>query len=855
MTFIDNVAAFGGALNCYRYSFVTFHDGINSTVIFNNSKATQNGGAIYLQKNSNVLFEGSLTVKFYNNEATLGGAINCNSKSGIVSKENPNIIFSNNNANLGGAIYIVMSNISITGQSKFKFTDNTALQDGGAMFLHKQYEVVLTDDVEIIFSFNTASDYGGAIYSRVDHSVINFNTTNIPFDNNHARTAGSSVFINVPTLCNSSCLHNSILGVSESNQQNNELSKHITTSPRKLELYKPAECINNNNMGCDSYYVKNIMLGQEILIDACMYDYYDRSTGTEEFLVSSAYSQDYYIPGSKYILISCNHTFQGISIVGNNTVSVLPFNYSMTIALYVARTSEMKSISLNLTVELSPCHPGFWYHNTSQKCECYNSTNIVFCSGSSSTIKRGYWFGSVSGKSTVAFCPINYCNFTCCETTNGYYHLSPVRHNQCMLHRSGTACGNCDIGYTLSFDSTECIPVKACTIGQTILLVALIILYWIVITVTVFVMMYFKVEIGYLYGITYYYSIVDILLSQNWFLSDNQLYTLINVISSITKITPQFLGHFCLVQGMSGIDQQFLHYMHPLAVSFILVLISCLAKRSRRLSSFISRGIIPFICFLLLLSYTSVATTSLLLMRSLTFLTVDKTYTYLSPDIEYFHGRHLVYGIIAILFTIAIVIGLPFLLLFEPFLNCKINFVKIKPLLDQFQGCYKDKYRCFAAYYMICRLMIIVIIIINSPNDFTAHYLIITTCVIMDLIHLLLSPYGDNYLNLFDSAVLHLTILVSFLSSVEFSDSFNSNLVLGTVYVLVLLPLVGLIAMKLLIHRMKIREMIVYCSTLKCRRSRNNDEIPLIDCQEQLLREVGVVVDDNMRRNAIIVDV
>ena len=567
--------------------------------------------------------------------------------------------------------------------------------------------------------------------------MFNFNTTNIHFVNNHARTAGSSVFINVPTLCDSSCLHNSILGISEGSLQNNELSKHITTSPRKLELYKPAECINNNNMGCVSYYVKNIMLGQEILIDACMYDYYDRSTGTEEIFVSNADGQDCYIPGSQYILISCNHIFQGISIVGNKTVPVLPFNYSLIIALYVIRISEMKSISLNLTVALSPCHPGFWYYNTSQKCECYNFTNIVFCSGSSSTIKRGYWFGVVSGKSTVTFCPINYCNFTCCETTSGYYHLLPIRDNQCMLHRSGTACSSCDIGYTLSFDSAECIPVKACTIGQTILLIALIVLYWIAITVAVFVMMYFKVEIGYLYGITYYYIIVDILLSQNWFLSDRQLYTLINVISSITKITPQFLGHLCLVQGTSGIDQQFLHYMHPLAISFILVLISCLARRSRRLS-FISRGIIPFICFLLLLSYTSVATTSLLLMRSLAFLTVDKTYTYLSPDIEYFHGRHLVYGIIAILFTIAIVIGLPFLLLFEPFLNRKINFVKIKPLLDQFQGCYKDKYHCFAAYYMICRLLIIVIIIVNSPNNFTAHYLIITTCVIMALIHLLL---------------------------------------------------------------------------------------------------------------------
>ena len=325
----------------------------------------------------------------------------------------------------------MMSNITIADNSKLKFTYNTALQDGGAMFLDKQFRVILIGDAEITFSFNTASDYGGAIYSRVDQSVINFNITNIHFYNNHARTAGSSVFINVPTLCNSSCLHNSVMGVHEDGLQHNELSNHIITSPRKLELYKPAYCIDYSNVECNSYYVKNIMLGQEILIDACMYDYYDRPISTEEFIVSSADDQDYYIPGSQYILISCNHTFQGISIIGNNTTPVLPFNYSMTIASYVARKPEMKTISVNLTVELSPCHSGFWYHNTSQRCECYNSTNIVFCSGSSSTIKRGYWFGSVTGRPTMTFCPINYCNFTCCETTNGYYHLSPVRDNQC----------------------------------------------------------------------------------------------------------------------------------------------------------------------------------------------------------------------------------------------------------------------------------------------------------------------------------------------------------------------------------------------------------------------------------------
>jgi len=99
---------------------------------------------------------------------------------------------------------------------------------------------------------------------------------------------------------------------------------------------------------------------------------------------------------------------------------------------------------------------------------------------------------------------------------------------------------------------------------------------------------------------------------------------------------------------MSGIDQQFIHFVHPLAVTIIIAIISLLARLSYKFSAFVSRGIIRVVCYLLLLlSYTSVATTSLLLLRSLTFQNVDKVYTYLSPDIEFFHGRHLPYVIVA----------------------------------------------------------------------------------------------------------------------------------------------------------------------------------------------------------------
>ena len=314
--------------------------------------------------------------------------------------------------------------------------------------------------------------------------------------------------------------------------------------------------------------------------------------------------------------------------------------------------------------------------------------------------------------------------------------------------------------------------------------------------------------------------------------------------SSFSKITPQFLGELCLTTGMSGIDQQFIHYIHPTAVLLILVLISLSARSSRRISVFISRGIIHVICLLLLLSYTSIASTSLLLMRSLKFHEIDEPYTYLSPDIKYFHGRHLAYGIVALVCTVTIVLGLPLLITLEPFLNRKINFAKIKPLLDQFQGCYKDKFRCFAGYYMICRLVIITIIIANL-NESLASYLLMVVCGVIALIHVTAKPYNNEIINKFDALIL---LLVIFNTGLPLLDDFDSKLPASIVFVLILLPLLTLTAISLFLHKDDIKKIAKHFA-FKASTNRNDDNVHNIQIP---MKEFDLIVDDSTRNNATV---
>ena len=836
VTFIHNEASQGGAV--FAMFYIIFKD--NSTIKFDDNRARTLGGALCI---SNLTFSGNTAVTFNNNNAILNGGALYSSNSSVAMEQNSTVSFTNNGAENGGAVFISASTLLVSEYSSVTLNNNTAENDGGAIYFNDQVNAVLKNSCTVTLSSNTADNHGGAVYSRITQNAKYFNISEINHSENVARTAGNLLYIDVAKSCNESCFTEEIAGINLS-------GKEIATSPIKLMFYYPARCINNNSIACKQYYIDNIMLGQEITINACLLDYYNNPTEVTQFKIIGENNQDYFIPGSEYASISCNHKIEGIGIIGSKPVSSLPLNYSVFFTSDATAThkSVRKNIYVNLVIGLSPCHPGFQYHNKSQKCECYNTSGVVYCSGSTSAIKRGYWFGNVNGIPTVTFCPINYCNFTCCKMTNGFYELSPVRVNQCRTHRSGTACGNCEEGYTLSFDSAECINVNRCTTGEKVLIITLTVIYWFVVIIATFVIMYYQVGIGYLYAVTYYYSVVDILLSQHTDIS-NGLYIMVNIMSSIAKITPQFLGHLCLLENMSGIDQQFIHYIHPLAISMILMIICWLARKFKRLSTFISRGIIRVICFLLLLSYTSMATTSLLLMRLLTFVNVDNFYTYLSPNIKYFHGRHLAYGIIAIIFSLLIVIGLPLLLLLEPFLNRKVNFIKIKPLLDQFQGCYKDKYRWFAAYYMICRLIIISVIIANLSEAFISRYLLITITTIMALIHLLMRPYADNILNMFDGAVLQLLILVTVLPLFEYFDTFDSSLVIGIAFILVIFPLVQFIVMKVFTskqtHKAITKKIIKQFSSQDFTHQK-------LSVNRTVTNFTDLIIDDNMRRNAVI---
>ena len=177
-----------------------------------------------------------------------------------------------------------------------------------------------------------------------------------------------------------------------------------------------------------------------------------------------------------------------------------------------------------------------------------------------------------------------------------------------------------------------------------------------------------------------------------------------------------------------------------------------------------------------MLSYSSVSYTSVQLFRPLAiiynnynnpYLPIDYSYerechSYLSPTEKYFHNRHLIYCIVAILCEVVVGFGFPFILLIQPYLTryFNINFTSIKPVIDQLKGCYKEEYRWFAAYYLICRQVIYIVDIGTDFLSFIKYPVMLTIYILIMMVHVWLQPYKQRKLNILESSILVTLILV-----------------------------------------------------------------------------------------------
>jgi len=436
----------------------------------------------------------------------------------------------------------------------------------------------------------------------------------------------------------------------------------------------------------------------------------------------------------------------------------------------------------------------------SGSCKCFH--NLKFdCNDGIITLVFGYWYDNNVSRYTLN-CPGEYCDFN-----NQWYSndSSPDRNEQCRENWEGIACGECKGNNSIIFDSFRCVSSNRCyKYGDLqheqlwVLVFLTIFLYWCTFILVVVTVLKFKFDtsIGYVYGLLFYYSVLENVVKQKitddlYFIyefpqcdrSDIGFYILtfeskiLSSLASIGNLKPPYLQFMNLCLNTQVIDHVVFVYTHPVIVVSLLAIIAVAARKSFKLTKLVQRHSTIMICLILLLSYSSISYTSVQLLKPLIVydrITGErKWHLYWSPSIPFADGWRLLYIIVAVLCIVIISIGLPLLLLLERTFASKfnLNLTRIKPILDQLQGCYKDKYRWFAAYYLICRQ---VIYICDLVSDFLTsstvysntpkHTIFLLFSMIIMMIHIWFQPYKRKSLNVFDSAILMILLLAIFAS-------------------------------------------------------------------------------------------
>ena len=454
-------------------------------------------------------------------------------------------------------------------------------------------------------------------------------------------------------------------------------------------------CSQSEKVNCSIDELGPVYPGQTLQTNLCSVCNDDVST------VLYAEVNNINLPSSSCKIV---HHSQLINLIGNHSNTV-----EYTIA---SSTSDNDKCELFLTVspylniiynafyvKLLPCPMGFTLQNGVCNCDPILSAEFYNCHIEDSTIVRpaNTWITADqtqenNTKYLISNCPIDYC----LPYTSNINLAHPSL--QCQFNRTGVLCSQCEHDLSMVFGSSRCMECTNVHILITIIVIAagivlVVLLYLLNLTVTT----------GTINGIIFYANVVSI-NNYIFLVNDNNVFKSLRVFISFLNLD---LGiETCYYNGMDSYFKTWLQLFFPLYLIIIAISIIIASRYSYRILRLTYKRSLSVLATLFLLSYTGVLRTVLTVLFSYS------TITHLPS------GHHqIVWSIDAsvplfgLKFTILFIVCLVLFLLLIPFniillIRYLLQFRIIshfKPLLDAFQGCYKDKYYYWVAVHITLR--------------------------------------------------------------------------------------------------------------------------------------------------------
>ena len=392
-----------------------------------------------------------------------------------------------------------------------------------------------------------------------------------------------------------------------------------------------------------------------------------------------------------------------------NTISSSLKTYNLTIVsesrheceLFLTAQPDLYKRYDIFYVQLLPCPIGFTLQNGKCDCDPILSTIIDQCYVDYSTIRRpaNSWIVALTQtnntKYLISSCPMDYCLPYSSSVNLLYPDL------QCQFNRTGMLCSQCQHPLSMVFGSSRCMK---CT-NVHILITFIVLVAGIVLVVLLYVLN-LTVTNGTINGMILYANIVSI--NDSVFLINDNVFKPLRVFISFTNLD---LGiETCFYDGMDSYSKMWLQLFFPSYLIIIATSIIITSRYSTRILRLTYTRSLPILATLFLLSYTGVLRTVLTVLFSYS------TITHLPSD-----HQELVWSIDAsvplfgLKFTILFITCLVLFLLLIPF-NITLLFTRFflrfkmiyrfKPLLDAFQGSYKDKYYYWVAVHLAMRSLL-----------------------------------------------------------------------------------------------------------------------------------------------------
>ena len=407
-----------------------------------------------------------------------------------------------------------------------------------------------------------------------------------------------------------------------------------------------------------------------------------------------------------------------------------------------------------------------------KRCQCdpvFIQYGITYCNINDQTILRpaNNWISATTHNNSYTYhislhCPFHYC------LPHSSHHDFSTPNSQCQFNRSGILCGHCQQGLSTIFSSPHC---QNCSSVFLLLIIPIAVVG--VILVLLLFALNLTVTDGTINGFILYVNVISI--NTPMFFTELNHFTPTYTFISIANLD---LGiQTCFYNGMDDFAKMWLQLAFPFYLIFIATLIIITSRYSTTIQRLTARRALPVLATLFLLSYTKIlriVSSVLFFYSTITHLPSKHTTLVWSVDanVPLFGVRFTILFIVCLILFLILV---PFnvILLFTRTLS-RFRFInKFKPLLEAYQGPYKDKYYYWTGLQLLLRAVVFEISSLDRNINFTVSIILFG---IIGVIQAALHPFKINYKN-YQELILAMNLQALYAISLYSQDVTNTTAV------------------------------------------------------------------------------